>query len=143
FAAIMTVLAAAAAPLLALAYGNWRLLVPGLVISLLVPAIALQSPSWIFYRRMEYMKQRLITAVDPVVGFIATIVLAVLGAGYWSLIVGYMIGAYTAGIVAIFASPYTLRLDYDRGTFKEYWTFSWPLMLGSAVGILLGQLSLF
>ena len=23
-----------------------------------------------------------------------------------------------------------MRLRYDRGTIKSYWTFSWPLMLG-------------
>jgi PST family polysaccharide transporter len=142
FAGLMTAAMAAAAPLLSLAYGNWRLLAPALVISLLIPARALQSPTWIYYRRMDFFRQRLMLAIDPIVTFLVTVGLAIAGLGYWSLVLGFIAGSYAAGIVAMVASPYRPRWVYDHGTMKEYASFSLPVMLTAASGLLLAQVSL-
>jgi hypothetical protein len=42
----------------------------------LFPAMVLQAPLWVFYRRMDFVQQRLIQAVDPVVGFVVAVALA-------------------------------------------------------------------
>src|SRR5690606_26974854 len=97
--------ALALAPILAFAYGEEELLLPGLALALMLPGLALQSPIWVFYRRLDFLRQRLFLSVDPIVAFIVTIALAAAGAGYWSLVAGTVAGATVGGIVAVAASP--------------------------------------
>lgn len=132
-----------AAPLLALAYGQEELLAPGLLIALVIPGFALQAPIWIFYRRMDFLRQRLLSAIDPVLSFVVTVALAAAGLGYWSLVAGFVAGAWAAAAAALLACPYRLRLRYDHGTMREYFSFSWPLMIAGTTGLMIGQLSLF
>ena len=40
------------------------------------------------------------------------------------------------------SSPYKLRFRYERGAFREYATFSWPLFVGSTSGVLMWQVPL-
>ena len=51
-------LVVAAVPLVCLVYGDWKLLAPGLVLCLLIPAGILQAPIWVHYRRMAFARQR-------------------------------------------------------------------------------------
>jgi PST family polysaccharide transporter len=139
FNGAFAVLLLVAVPLLALAYGRPELLAPGLAMILVVPAAVLQSPLWVFYRRMEFARQRRLAAVDPVVGFVVTVALAVAGAGYWSLIIGAIVGNYASGIVAVHASPYPLRWRYSPTVLREYASFSWPLFLSGAAVLVLTQ----
>ena len=37
------------------------------------------------------------------------------------------------------ASPYPLRFRYERGAIREYASFSWPLLAGTASGVLMFQ----
>ena len=46
---------------------------PGFVALLAVAGGALQSPFWIFYRRMDFVRQRTLQAVDPSSGFVVTV----------------------------------------------------------------------
>lgn len=128
-----------AVPVLALAYGQPQILAPGLVLALVMPAIVLQVPIWVFYRRMQFVRQRLLQSVEPVVAFAATIGLAIAGAGYWSLVVGALAGAYAGAAVALAASPYRLRLRYDRGTARRYLQFSWPLFAAGIGSLVIAQ----
>ena len=139
--AIATVLMALVAPLLALLYGKHELLAPGLVLALTLPGLALQAPAWVYYRRMEFLQQRILTAVDPVVGFVVTIALAAAGWDYWSLVVGLVAGAWAGGIAGLIASPYPLRLRFERETLRSYLSFSWPLMIAVLAGLGIAQLS--
>ncbi|HYI38554.1 MAG TPA: oligosaccharide flippase family protein [Thermoleophilaceae bacterium] len=123
-----TVLIVAVMPLYALAYDTNEILYPGWVLALAMPASAFQAPLWTFYRRMDYLRQRKLQVFDPVVGFVVTLGLAVAGFGVWSLVLGTVLGAWTAAAVAVRASPYKLRLRYEPGTLREYATFSGPLM---------------
>jgi O-antigen/teichoic acid export membrane protein len=138
----MSVLIAVAIPVVALVYGADEVVAPGLVLLLVLPALALQAPLWIFYRRMNFVRQRLLQSIEPVVGFAVSVVLAVAGAGYWALVVGIVAGSWTSALAAIRFSPYRLRLRLDRVTFREYLSFSWPLFLVSGAGILVAQASL-
>ena len=109
--------------------GHSSILVPGLVLLLLIPATALQFPVAAFYRHMDYRRQRTLQAVEPLGGGVLTLVLAIFGAGYWSLVVGSIAGAWAAAIVALRASPYKLKLRFDTATLRRYVGFSAPLLL--------------
>jgi O-antigen/teichoic acid export membrane protein len=115
-------------PLYALAYGRTELIVPGVVLALAAPISAFQAPIWIAYRRMQFVRQRVLTAVDPIVALIVTIVLGAAGFGYWCLVIGAVAGTVAGAIVATVTCPYPNRLRYDRGTLAEYTKFSWPLV---------------
>lgn len=128
-----------AVPLVALAYGRPELLAPALVITLAVPAVVFQSPLWVFYRSMDFARQRTLQALDPVIGFVVTVVLAIAGLGYWSLVLGTVAGAWAAAAGALSASPYPLRWRYDRGTMREYVRFSWPLFCGNGARFIVAQ----
>lgn len=129
-------------PLYALAYGRDEIIVPALVLALSVPLFSLQAPTWIFYRRLDYARERLLTGVDPVVGLVVTIVLGAAGAGYWCLIIGVLAGRVAGAVVCLIASPYRLRLRFDRGTLREYLSFSWPLTGAGLTALVIVQGSL-
>jgi lipopolysaccharide exporter len=129
-------------PLWALAYGHSEIILPGILLTLAVPISAFESPAWIFYRRMEYARQRLLTAIDPIVGFAVTIALAVAGAGYWCFVGGLIAGSVAGAVVCTLKSPYRLRLRFDTGTLREYANFSWPLVSGALSRLVVVQGSL-
>jgi O-antigen/teichoic acid export membrane protein len=131
-----------AMPLFALAYGNWEILIPGYVLALGMPAIALQTPMWAYYRKMEFAKQRMLQAISPLVAAAVTIPLAIGGMGYWSLVVGTLAGSVAAAAAAVRASPYPIRLRYEKGSLREYATFSWPLLAQSASAVLAVQIAI-
>jgi O-antigen/teichoic acid export membrane protein len=139
WSAIWYVVIAAALPLYALLYGQEGIIVPGLVLSLALLAHALESPIWIAYRQMRFVRQRSLEAVDPIVSTILVIGLAALGYGYWALVIGLTAGMVAGAVVAVATSPYKLRLRYDRGTLREYYRFSWPLVLTSATSLVTVQ----
>ena len=117
-----------ALPLYALAYDEGVILAPGIVLALSVPITAFHAPLWIFYRRMDFVRQRLISAVDPVLGTIVIFALAAAGFGYWALVLGTIFGALAAAIVAVAVSPHRIRYRFDRETLRSYASFSWPLV---------------
>lgn len=140
-AAILVVISLVTAPLLVLIYGESELLVPAMVLSVMLLGLALQSPIWVFYRRMDFMRQRLYMAVDPVVGFVVTIALAVAGLGYWALVIGAITGSLVGGLFATLNAPIPLKLRYDGATMRTYLSFSVPLMIAAGSGMLIAQLS--
>lgn len=142
--AAMTALMLVLAPLLALLYGQDELLVPGLVLALVVPPLAFQQASVsVFYRRMDFLRQRLLMSVDPVISFAVAVSLAAAGLGYWSLVAGALAGTFVAAIVAAIACPYRFSLRWEGGTVREYLTFSWPLIVAVGVALIMAQLSIF
>jgi O-antigen/teichoic acid export membrane protein len=137
------VVVAAAVPVVAVVYGHWFLLAPGLVLVTMLLADALQSPMWIYYRRMEFVRQRWQTVVEPSVGLVVAVVLAVLGFGYWALAIGVVAGAFSGALVAIRMSPYPLRWRYDRGALKIYGSFGWPILVATGSSIVLANGTVF
>ena len=140
--AVVLALALAALPALALAYGHWEIVAPGAILAAALAAQSFKSPVWILYRDLRYARQRAIEAVDPLVSFVVTVGLAVAGAGYWSLVVGFAAGVVASGAVAVAASPYPLALRYDRAKVREYFDFSWPIFVAGASALLIPQLSM-
>jgi PST family polysaccharide transporter len=139
FTGAMCVILAALVPVVAFVYGEPKLLAPGFVLVAMLPALALQSPLWVFYRRMEFVRQRTLQAVDPVVGFVVAVALAIAGAGYWALIAGTVAGAWAAAIVSVSQSPYPLRFRFDRVDARAYLRFSWPIAIGGLSTIVIAQ----
>jgi O-antigen/teichoic acid export membrane protein len=130
---------AAALPVIAIVYGHWKLVAPGAVLVTVLAADALQAPLWIFYRRMNFVRQRALAAVEPIVAFVVTIVLAIAGAGYWALAIGVVAGAWTGAIVALRVCPYPLRWRFDRGSVRVYAAYSGPILLATACSVLLAN----
>jgi O-antigen/teichoic acid export membrane protein len=139
-AGVFMAILAVGVPLFALAYGKHEIIAPGLVLTLAMPTAALTTPLWVYYRKMDFLKQRRLALWDPVVAFFVTIALAVAGTGYWALVVGTVLGAWAGAIVAVRSSPYPLRLYYEKGTLREYATFSWPILIQNASGVMVAQL---
>jgi PST family polysaccharide transporter len=135
FVAAAAPVAAAISVVFAIVSGDPRVLAPGLVLLLLLPSTALQFPLAAFYRQLDYRRLRIFQSVDPVIAFIVTVALAVAGAGYWSFVIGALAGSWSGSLVALRASPYRLRLRYERGTLRSYIGFTTPLLI-SALAVL-------
>jgi polysaccharide transporter, PST family len=127
-------------PLFALAYGTWEIVAPAYVLSLAMIGVALQTPLWAHYRRMDFVRQRTVQAFDPVVSFVLTVTLAIAGLGYWALVLGTLAGAWGAGIAALRSSPYPIKFRIRRGVLREYASFSWPLFVQGINGVLIAQI---
>jgi O-antigen/teichoic acid export membrane protein len=138
FAALML----AAIPIVTLVYDDSQLAAPSLLVILALAAWTLQAPLWVFYRRMDFVRQRALQAIEPVLGFVVTVALAIAGAGYWSLVIGFVVGAWAGAIAALRASPYRLALRFERGALREYVSFSWPLFLAAASSFVIAQSSI-
>lgn len=135
FCAATIPVAAAVVGATALVTGKSAVIAPGLALLLLLPSAALQFPLAIFYRQLDFRRLRRLQAVEPIVAFIVTLALAVLGAGYWSFVAGAVAGSWAGSIVALRVSPYRLALRYQRGTLRTYVAFSAPLLI-TAVSVL-------
>ena len=112
---VFVALVAVLLPVFAGIYDQPEIVAPALVMLPAVVGNSLQAPTWVFYRRMAFRRQRELQAIDPVVAFVVTIALAAAGAGYWSLIIGLVVGSWIGAAFAIRACPYKLRLRFDRG----------------------------
>ena len=123
---------AVALPLVALLYGLPKLVAPGLVCVLALLISTLQAPVWIHYRQMNFARQRTIQAVDPVVNLCVSIALAAEGAGYWAFAGGLIAGVTATSLAAMIGSPVRLALRYQRGTLRDYVSFSTPLLVAGA-----------
>lgn len=135
-AALVLVLACAV-PVIVVVYGLPKLIAPSIVIALALLVSAFQAPQWVYYRQMDFVRQRTLAAVDPVTGFVVSIALAAAGAGYWAFVGGLAAGAFASSIAAVLQSPFKLRLRYEPGTVKAYTSFSAPLMLASAASLVM------
>jgi O-antigen/teichoic acid export membrane protein len=137
--AVLAVVGLVTVPLFAALYDEPRVLVPGLILSLGFLVIPLQTPIWVFYRRMDFLKQRVLQSYELVVAFVVTVGLAAAGAGYWAIVIGALAGSAAGAIVAVVNSPYPLRFRWERGALADYSSFSWPLWLGGLSGVVTGQ----
>jgi PST family polysaccharide transporter len=126
-------------PAFALLYGIPELVAPGLVLIAALIAGIFQTPLWIFYRRMQFARQRSLQAIDPIVGFVVSVGLAIAGAGYWALVFGVLAGSWAAAIAALIFAPYRLRWRYEPGTLRNYASFSWPLFVSTGASVVMAQ----
>ncbi|MFZ0088450.1 MAG: oligosaccharide flippase family protein [Solirubrobacteraceae bacterium] len=128
-----------AAPIVALVYGDDQLLWLTAAVAYLPTAFALQAPTWIFFRRMDFVRVRTLQVLVPVVTFAVTVPLAAAGVGVWSLVIGPAVGNTVAVVAGIVACPYRLALHFDREARARYFRFSWPVFVAAASLLLVGQ----
>lgn len=129
-------------PIYALAYGHEEVIVGGLIAALTVPLNAFEAPAWVPYRKLHYVRHRVLISVNPFVTFVVTVVLAVAGAGYWCFVIGAVAGAASGALVCVATSPYPIRLRFDRRTARDYVDFSLPLFGTGLIGLIIVQGSL-
>ena len=144
-AAAASALIAAAAPILVAIYGDHRLLWLTLAVSYLPIGFALQAPQWIFFRRMDFRRLRMLQVLVPVLTFCVTVPLAATGFGVWSLVIGPIVGNAAAILGGLAISPYRLGLRFDRAAWSHYLRFSWPVFATAAAMLVLqqGQITAF
>ena len=138
-AAAFALLIVAAAPILVVVYDEPRLLWLTLALTYLPLAFALQAPLWIFFRRMDFLRQRSLQAVVPLVTFLVTVPLAVADVGVWSIVIGAFAGNAASVALALRLSPYRLAIRFDREATRRYFQFSWPVLAVTAAGLIAGQ----
>lgn len=132
---LFSVLIVAALPVFALIYGRPEIILPGSVMAVGVLFTAFTAPTWVLHRQMRFLRERTLLAIEPVVGFVVTIALAAAGASYWALVIGFVAGTAASGLASVMASPYRLGLRFERAVVREYFSFSWPLLVASASGL--------
>jgi PST family polysaccharide transporter len=138
-AVVFAVAIAALAPLIAKLYGDSRLLLLMLALAYLPIAQALQAPLWVFFRRMDFLRQRGLQSVVPIVNFAVTVPLLLSGVGVWSLVIGGFVGNMACLVMASRLSPYQLRLRFDRPALRRYFAFSWPIFAVTLGGLIVSQ----
>jgi O-antigen/teichoic acid export membrane protein len=138
-AAAFALMIAIAAPILVVVYDQPRLLLLTLALSYLPIAFALQAPLWIFFRRMDFLRQRSLQAVVPLVTFVVTIPLAAADVGVWSIVIGAFAGNVASVALALRLSPYRLAIRFERDAARRYFQFSWPVLVVTAAGLVAGQ----
>jgi O-antigen/teichoic acid export membrane protein len=136
---------AACAPVLAALYDDDRLLPLTLAVAYLPIAFALQAPQWIFFRRMDYLRLRMLQAIVPLGTVLVATPLLLAGVGVWALVIGPACGNAVAVLAALRLSPYRLRLRPDREAAHRYLRFSWPIFVSAAAALLVaqGQIAVF
>jgi O-antigen/teichoic acid export membrane protein len=138
--AAMCLIILALSPAVAALYRDHRLIALMAGLAYLPLAFALQSPLWVFFRRMDYRRQRSLQAIQPLVGFVVTVPLAAATSlGVWSIIVGQVAGYLVAVAAAVAASPYRLALRYDAATARRYLRFSAPILVTVVAAMVLAQ----
>lgn len=129
----------AVTPLIALAYREPRIIAPGLVALLAMPGGILETPIWVYTRRMDFKRQRILGAVDPLAGMIVTIAVAAAGGGYWCFVAGNVAGTWLGAAVILRHAPYPIRLRYDRAVARQYIGFSRPIFFANLSRVFLLQ----
>jgi PST family polysaccharide transporter len=137
FTGLCVLLMAAVVPVLVLAYNLPQLIVPSLVIAISLLVSVFQAPLWVYYRRMQFARQRALAAVDPVVGFVVSVALAAAGAGYWAFVGGLAAGVCAASAAAMLSAPVKLALRYEPGTLRSYVSFSGPLLVAGVASFVM------
>jgi O-antigen/teichoic acid export membrane protein len=130
---------AALAPVLAALYADSRLLPLTLAVAYLPLAFALEAPQWIFFRRMEYLRLRLLQVILPLGTVAVAVPLLLAGVGVWALVIGPFCGHVLAIAAALRVSPYRLRLRIEREAVRRYLRFSWPIFVTAVAALIVQQ----
>ena len=131
------------APVVALVYGDMRLLALTLAVSYLPIAFALQAPQWIFFRRMDFLRLRLLQFSIPAVTFLVTVPLAAVTGSVWAMVIGPAAGNLVAVVAALKLSPYRLALRFERQAMRRYLAFSWPILFTALATLIVLQGQIF
>ena len=127
------------APVLAAVYDDDRLLALTLAVAYLPVAFSLQAPQWVFFRRMDFLRLRLLQAIVPLGTVLVTVPLLLAGVGVWALVIGPFCAHVAAVIAAAAVSPYRLRPRFERDAARRYLRFSWPVFVTAVAALAVAQ----
>jgi len=137
--AAFALITAALAPLIGAIYGDQSITPLMLALSLLPLLFALQAPAWIFLRRMDFVKQRTLQAIVPMVTLVTTLGLILAGLEAWALVIGALAGNTAAALLAAVVCPYSMRPVIHVESARRYITFSAPIFLAAICGLIIRQ----
>jgi O-antigen/teichoic acid export membrane protein len=87
------------------------------VLAALSLTLVFGAPSWFyeatFQRELEFRKRFLAMTAQNVVYTPVALILALLGAGVWSLVLGYIAGAIASAAAFMFLAPYLVRPGFE------------------------------
>jgi O-antigen/teichoic acid export membrane protein len=65
--------------------------------------------------------------------------LAAAGVGVWSIVIGAVAGNAASVVLALRLSPYRLGVRFERTATRRYLSFSWPILVVTAGGLVMAQ----
>ena len=135
-ATVTFLIVAALAPLMAHLFHRSQLFVLIVLLGLTIYTSAfLGLPGALFLRRLDYVRENLVSAIAPVLTFAVTVPLAFAGAGVWSLVAGSLTATVAAAAALAWVAPLRPRLRLDGPVLRRYLTFGWPLWAAGLLGL--------
>jgi len=98
------------------------------VLALTYFAIPLTKPRALIERQLLLFRARLPTLIGQVVGSAFGIVLAIMGAGLWSLVAWRTSTLLVEAFILWGLAGRTIKIRFNRQDFRESLSFGWPLM---------------
>lgn len=112
-----------------------------LIIAMSYSAFAglLRLPLSLFYREMNYVRQRLLTFIGKAAGFVVTVTMVYTGAGLWSLVFGSAAALLATAIPAWILSPLRPGWLLDPVHIRRLMNFSSPVWTSRLSYVLVQQ----
>jgi O-antigen/teichoic acid export membrane protein len=85
---------------------------------------------------MDFARLRVVQAIDPVLGTIVAVGLAIAGFGAWSIVLGILAGAWATALVAVVLCPFRMRPRFDREALRRYARISVSLWFAAVAAAL-------
>jgi lipopolysaccharide exporter len=118
--AAVAALIAALSPLAAKAFREPRL---AGILAVLASTVLFGGLSWFYeallHRELEFSRRFVTEIVQTLTVAVSTIVLAALGAGVWSLVVGQVAGSVAYGAALVTLAPYHVKPGFDRAVARD------------------------
>ena len=125
--------------MLAALYDDDQLVALTLAVGYLPVAFSLQAPQWVFFRRMDFVRLRLLQAIVP----LGTVLVHGPAAARRSRRLGAGDRAVRRPRAAVAAarcvSPYRLRPPFERAAARRYLRFSWPVFVTALAALVVAQ----
>ena len=123
------------APFIGSIFKSIELIEPLRIASLeLLVAPILDIPVFQQMREINFKAQFYRKALVPVVSGVISITLAMLGYGYWAVILGTVIGTYVTAALLTVLLHWRPSIDLDFSKIRDYWGFGGNMLLQGLVG---------
>ncbi|HEU5195770.1 MAG TPA: lipopolysaccharide biosynthesis protein [Methylomirabilota bacterium] len=90
-------------------------------------------PSILLLRDLNYRAISLVQALSALAGSSCSIVMAMIGSGYWSIVVGSIVWNLVLMLASMRLRPYWPRLEFDRGVARGFWGYGLGLSSANLV----------
>lgn len=128
---VLMILTLIAAPIVAIIFDQNQLLWLMVALAFVWPAQALQAPLWRLNKDLRFSRLRLLQATDPIVGTAVSIFLAAQGYGAWSLVIGFLAGAWSMAAVALVSVRFKAKPTFTGVHLKSSAAKAGPLWVAA------------